>query len=201
MFRRLPVENGGRVHPGLTPTELVAHDKIYAAKGLRIRVLKVANGKLTAIWRPGTGAQVIHMGLSWDLFKAEDKKNFDNGLRLQALEVHEKPVAIYRLPWGVDLGWKLGNGNWDNSVNGHGKGNPSGMQACAYDFGHWEGGNISAARGGTVYDYDESGSTNGFDPANPCSPGVGNYLVIDHHDGTFGVYWHMKQNGRHGGAG
>src|SRR5207253_2765353 len=25
--------------------------------------------------------------------------------------------------------------------------------------------------------------------------GVGNYLVIEHADGTFGVYWHLSQNG------
>lgn len=183
------------VHPGLTPTELVAQDKVYAAKGLRIHVLKVADGRLTAVWRPGSGAQVIQMGLSWDLFKEEDKKNFDKGLRLQALEVHEKPLVIYRLPWALDAGWSLVNGNWDDPISGHGGGSPSAKQAYAYDFAHAEGGNISAARGGTVYDFDESSSTNGFNSATPCNPGVGNYLVIDHHDGTYGVYWHMKKDG------
>src|SRR5258708_31582232 len=42
---------------------------------------------------------------------------------------------------------------------------------------------------------DASSSTNGFNSADPCNPGVGNYLVIKHDDGTFGVYWHMEHNG------
>ena len=89
----------------------------------------------------------------------------------------------------------LANGNWDDPVNGHNKGDPKGWQAYAYDFDHAEGGKILAARGGTVYDLDESSSKNGFNPATPCNPGVGNYVVIAHPDGTYGVYWHMKHNG------
>ncbi|HET7539664.1 MAG TPA: M23 family metallopeptidase [Polyangiaceae bacterium] len=86
-------------------------------------------------------------------------------------------------------------GNWDDPTHGHGQGDPLGMQAYAYDFPHAEGGHIVAARAGIVHDLDESSSKNGFDPHNPCTPGVGNYLVIKHGDGSFGVYWHMKHKG------
>jgi murein DD-endopeptidase MepM/ murein hydrolase activator NlpD len=183
------------VHPNMSAGALVKQNETYMSQGLRISVLKVHDGKLTAVWRPGTGAQKIELGLSVDRYVAEDTTHFGEGLRLKALEVHDKPVVIYKLPFGDATGWTLNNGNWDDPVNGHGKGNPLAMQAFAYDFDHAEGGKILAARGGTVHDLDESSSTNGFDPENPCNPGVGNYLVIKHPDGSFGVYWHMKQNG------
>ena len=184
------------VRAGRTPSEIASLDETYQGQGLRIEVLKVADGKLTAVWQPGTGDQVIQTGMSVELFAFEDGTNFDGGLRLRALEVHDKPVVIYRLPWGEDsTGWTVGQGNWDDPVHGHDQGDPNGMQAYAYDFLHSEGGKIRAARAGTVYDLDESSSTNGFNPATPCNPGVGNYLVIKHKDGTFGVYWHIRHNG------
>jgi murein DD-endopeptidase MepM/ murein hydrolase activator NlpD len=105
-----------------------------------------------------------------------------------------KPVVIYRLPFSDDGGWQLSNGNWDDPVNGHGE-NANGLQAFAFDFTHTEGGQIRAARGGTVYALVESESGNSWGSRDPCNPAVGNYLVIKHNDGTFGVYWHMKQNG------
>jgi biotin carboxyl carrier protein len=120
----------------------------------------------------------MELGLSVERFVAEDTIHFNNGFRLQALEVHTQPAAIYKLPSGDATGWVLANGNWDDPLHGHGKGDPNGWQAYAYDFDHAEGGKILAARGGTVYDLDESSSTNGFNPATPCVPGVGNYLVV-----------------------
>ena len=183
------------VQAGISAGALVTQDAAYQEQGLRISVLKVQDGMLTAVWQPGTGAQRIDLGLSVERFVAEDTNNFKNGLRLKALEVHSRPVVVYKLPYGDAAGWVLANGNWDDPINGHGKGDPNGWQAYAYDFGHAEGGKILAARGGTVYDLDESSSKNGFNAATPCDPGVGNYLVIKHEDGTFGVYWHMKHNG------
>jgi len=183
------------VHAGISPGQLVAQDAIYGLQGLRIHVLKVQDGALTAVWRPGTGAQALHFGLSVERFAAEDTAKFKAGLRLQALEVHERPVIIYRLPFADASGWALGKGNWDDPQNGHSQGDPLGWQAYAYDFLHDEEGAIRAARAGTVYDLDESSSQNGFNPNDPCNPGVGNYLVIKHDDGTFGVYWHMKHDG------
>jgi murein DD-endopeptidase MepM/ murein hydrolase activator NlpD len=104
-------------------------------------------------------------------------------------------MTDYRLPFGDDPEWVLSNGNWDDPVHGHSQSYPYGLQSYAFDFVHPEGGQVRAARSGTVYDLDKSSSANGFNPATPCQPGVGNYLVIKHDDGTFGVYWHMQHNG------
>ena len=106
-----------------------------------------------------------------------------------------KPAVVYRLPFDNDPAWNLSNGNWDDPLHGHNQGNPTGLQAFAFDFVHPEGGHVRAARGGTVYALVASESGNSWGSKDPCKPGVGNYLVIDHGDGTFGVYWHMKQNG------
>lgn len=105
-----------------------------------------------------------------------------------------KSVVVYRLPFDSDPAWKLSNGNWDDPAPGHG-GDPNGLQAFAFDFVHPEGGCVRAARGGRVHALVASESGNSWGSKDPCNPGVGNYLVIDHGDGTFGVYWHMKQNG------
>jgi len=183
------------VHPVISADDLGALDEKYQKEGLRISVLKVQDGNLTAVWRPGSGTQRIELGLSLERFVAEDTAHFGEGMRLQALEVHEKPVAIYKLPFGDATGWTLANGNWDDPTHGHNQGDPLGWQAYAYDFTHAEGGKILAARAGTVYDLDESSSKNGFNQDDHCNPGVGNYLVIKHADGSFGVYWHMQHNG------
>lgn len=103
-------------------------DADYRKQGLRITVLKAQDGKLTAVWRPGSGAQKIELGLSTDRFVAEDTAHFAEGLRLQALEVHTKPVVIYKLPWGAASGWSLSNGNRDDPTNGHNMGDPLGWQ-------------------------------------------------------------------------
>jgi murein DD-endopeptidase MepM/ murein hydrolase activator NlpD len=112
-----------------------------------------------------------------------------------SLVANAKTPTIYRLPFSDDGQWKLSNGNWDDPTAGHSKGNPNGLQAFAFDFIHPEDGDIRAARGGTVYAFVESESGNSWGSTDPCNPGVGNYLVIKHSDGTFGVYWHMKKNG------
>ena len=105
-----------------------------------------------------------------------------------------KNPVFYRLPLEDDDAWKLSNGNWDDANFGHSKGNPNGLQAYAFDFTHPEKGNIRAARGGTVHALVKSESGNSWGSKDPCNPGVGNYLVIKHSDGTVGVYWHMKKD-------
>lgn len=113
-------------------------------------------------------------------------------------------MALYRLPFDDDGGWRLWGGNWDDPVAGHGLGNPSGLQAYAFDFVHdvnddgtGEGNQtVRAARGGTVFALEEDEVGNSWGTGNPPGyTGVGNFLVIDHGDGTFATYWHLKQNG------
>jgi murein DD-endopeptidase MepM/ murein hydrolase activator NlpD len=116
----------------------------------------------------------------------------------------ESPDVYYTPPFGSDAGWTVTNGNWDDPVNGHNKGNPNGLQAYAFDFvrdenhdGVGEGGQkVLAARGGTVYAFVESETGNSWGGGNPPGyKGVGNFLVIKHTDGTFGVYWHLSKDG------
>ena len=57
----------------------MTQDAAYQKQGLRIRVLKVQDGTLTAVWQPGTGAQKIELGLSVDRFVAEDTTHFKAG--------------------------------------------------------------------------------------------------------------------------
>ena len=190
------------VHPGLTWSQFKTQDKTYFDQGLRVADFEIVDGKYTGVWQPGSGAQWVWPGLCWDDFKSQDKVYFDQGLRLNTVELMSNPTAIYRLPFEDDAGWTLSNGNWDDPTPGHG-GKKDGLQAYAFDFvfdsnhdGTGEAGqNIRAARGGTVYVVVQSESLNSNGSKNLCKDGVGNYLVINHGDGTFGTYWHLSQNG------
>jgi matrix metalloproteinase-14 (membrane-inserted) len=70
------------------------------------------------------------------------------------------PDSYYKLPFGSESGWVLGNGNWNDPTNAHNPGDPNGLQAFAFDFlrdvnndGAGEPNqHILAARPGTVYD-------------------------------------------------
>jgi hypothetical protein len=187
---------------GMTLAEFKAQDEEYFEDGLRLVDLEIVGGKYTAVWRSGSGTQWWWSHLCVGDFKTEDKVYFSQNLRLADLELHSNPKAIYRLPFDEGTGWKLTNGNWDDPIPGHG-GDPKGLQAYAFDFvydsnndGKGEGDqHIRAARGGTVYVVMESESGNSWGSNDFCKDGVGNYLVIEHGDGTFGTYWHLKENG------
>ena len=188
------------VHAGVTWQQFRTLDKGYFDKGLRLGDFEVGSG-YTGVWRPGTGAQWVWPGLCLDEFKTQDGFYFSKGLRLTTVELTGNPKAIYRLPFDEIAGWKVSNGNWDDADPGHG-GKKSGLQSFAWDFvfdsdndGKGESGqNIRAARGGTVYVVVESESKNSYNSTDLCKDGVGNYVVINHGDGTFGTYWHLSQN-------
>jgi murein DD-endopeptidase MepM/ murein hydrolase activator NlpD len=190
------------VHPGLTWQQFRTQGKTYFDQGLRLVDFEVEDGTYTGVWRPGTGTQWVWPGLCFDEFKTQDSVYFAKGLRLTTVELTSNPKAIYRLPFDNIAGWKVSNGNWDDPIPGHG-GKKTGLQAFAWDFvfdsnndGKGESGqNIRAARGGTVYVVVESESKNSYQSKDLCKDGVGNYIVIDHGDGTFGTYWHLSQNG------
>jgi hypothetical protein len=192
-----------RWRSGMTFNEFRAQDKTYFDKGLRITALQVHGGKYLAVWRPGGGEQRWFSVVCFDDFKSQDKVYFDRGLRLVALQSTSGAGAIYRLPFDNDSAWQLWNGNYDDPKSGHSKGNPNGLQAYAFDFVHdkdnngvGEGGqNVRAARDGTVYVVVESETKNSKGSTDLCKDGVGNYLVVDHGDGTFGTYWHLSHDG------
>jgi murein DD-endopeptidase MepM/ murein hydrolase activator NlpD len=60
----------------------------------------------------------------------------------------------------------------------------------AYDFAMPVGSNVCAARGGTVVNVDVEHDGNGLDAEN-------NFLEIDHGDGTFAWYLHLRQGGNY----
>ena len=62
----------------------------------------------------------------------------------------------------------------------------------AIDFMMEEGSAVCAARDGVVVEVKEDSDYGCPDPQ--CSK-FGNYILIMHRDGTFGGYWHLKQNG------
>ena len=62
----------------------------------------------------------------------------------------------------------------------------------ALDFRLRKGKLVCAARGGSVLKVVEHNNIGG---ANIKYINKGNYVVIDHEDGSFGGYWHLQQNG------
>ena len=62
----------------------------------------------------------------------------------------------------------------------------------ALDFRLRKGKLVCAARGGSVLKVVEHNNIGG---ANIKYINKGNYVVIDHGDGSFGGYWHLQQNG------
>jgi murein DD-endopeptidase MepM/ murein hydrolase activator NlpD len=117
-------------------------------------------------------------------------------------------MADYRLPFDFDTDWQLWNGNWDDSLSGHGD-DPflDGSQAYAFDFGHKHdatGRNIRAARAGTVAAFrnDLTQNTSAWTDEDWAripedqrpAVGGGSHVLIRHNDQTVAAYCHMKSN-------
>ena len=83
----------GRRRPK-TRRQFKAQDKIYFDQGLRLSVLEIENGKYTAVWRPGSGAQWWQSQLGFSDFKTEDTAYFRQGFRLGFVELQDNPVGI-----------------------------------------------------------------------------------------------------------
>ena len=88
----------------------------------------------------------------------------------------------YIVPLAPNSTFTTGLTNCSSSY--HGPGEPD---QYAYDFNVPVGTPFMAARAGTVYRVVEDAPSEGG--------GTGNYVVIDHHDGTFGLYYHSPMNG------
>jgi murein DD-endopeptidase MepM/ murein hydrolase activator NlpD len=128
------------------------------------------------------------------------------------------PPTFYRLPFQPVPGWQLWNGNYDDPNGGHpdsGATTIGNNQKYAFDFGPDANGNgvgevgaaIVAARNGIVVDEQtaETGNSWASGPwvddgttVTHLAPsgymGVGNFVILLHEDGTYGVYWHLKPN-------
>jgi hypothetical protein len=113
-------------------------------------------------------------------------------------------MAIYRIPFDAsDTAWSSGTGNWDDPTDPHpqGDGNYPWGDGYAKDFGRpvdpttKVGGRVLAARAGFVQSVVDS-----IGPWQPPDAGGyggdpgGNQVLIQHADGTIGVYAHLAQN-------
>ncbi len=94
--------------------------------------------------------------------------------------------SFYQQPFhGSNVGViSVTKGNFDDAGAAHG-----GSASFALDFQGPSGWDIYPARGGNVFALDDSHSANLTEPTTG-----GNYLVVQHPDGTFGLYWNIAQN-------
>jgi len=94
------------------------------------------------------------------------------------------PLAetAYVLPLAPGATFNTGLTNCSSSF--HGTGQPD---QYAFDFDVAVGTPFIATRAGTVFRVVEDASSDGG--------GVGNYVVVDHGDGTFGLYYHSPMDG------
>ncbi len=99
------------------------------------------------------------------------------------------PDCFYEPPWPFGVKHKVNQGNGPGFSH-------NGNQLYAFDFGLDDGDEIRAARGGVVGDV-VINLTKNYNPCNPATPnadGLGNYVRIDHQDGTYAYYVHLKTN-------
>jgi murein DD-endopeptidase MepM/ murein hydrolase activator NlpD len=95
--------------------------------------------------------------------------------------------CFHRLPWKAGDVEVVTQGN--NQPTSH-----NGAQAYAFDFVHQDGEAIYATRGGIVGDVVEHFGQN-FNPcADPEADGPSNFVRIDHQDGTYSWYAHVRSN-------
>jgi murein DD-endopeptidase MepM/ murein hydrolase activator NlpD len=87
----------------------------------------------------------------------------------------------YRLPWPGGVTHLCVQGN--RAVVSH-----RDREEHAYDFAMPVGSDVCAARGGVVVTVVQGHDGNGFDKPN-------NFVTVDHGDGTYGAYHHLKQGG------
>ncbi len=90
--------------------------------------------------------------------------------------------SLYVLPFSVTETYVTGLTNCSSSF--HSEGQPD---QYAFDFNMPLNTNFVAARAGIVYRVVESASSAGG--------GQGNYIAIDHQDGSFALYYHSPENG------
>ncbi|MGI8914114.1 MAG: peptidoglycan DD-metalloendopeptidase family protein [Chloroflexota bacterium] len=96
------------------------------------------------------------------------------------------PSSPYRLPWPGGEAFSVVQGYSTTFTH-------QGVEAFAWDFTMPTGSVIEAARGGTVR-YVRDDSNTGGDDVNLFG-WAGNYVVIDHGDGTSGLYLHLMYHG------
>lgn len=98
-------------------------------------------------------------------------------------KIYNDPNKLeYMIPFPIGTAFRMGLSNCSSSY--HGAGNPD---QYAYDFDLPLNTIFTAAKPGKVVRVVEDQPSGGG--------GVGNYVVIDQEDGTFGLYYHAPKNG------
>ncbi len=200
------------VSVNLSAGQLSSLAKERHADGLRLVDLEryTSGGKerFAGVWRSGSDANWYSIDRYPESFSELDLHQQGKGRRLTDLEVYDDRCGdVYPLPFENTGTWWISNGNWDDN-GGHG-GKSTGKQAYAWDLLNDangdgkpdEGARILASRAGVVVDLqaDEVGNAQAawkafkWGSGDP-TPSVGNFVVVDHRDGTYGTYWHLQEN-------
>lgn len=100
-------------------------------------------------------------------------------------QIYPNPAdSPYVLPFPAGEKYETGLTNCSSSY--HRAGEPD---QYAFDFDMPVGTEFTAVRSGTVYRVVED------QPSNGGGDGAGNYVVVDHGDGTYGLYYHSPKDG------
>jgi murein DD-endopeptidase MepM/ murein hydrolase activator NlpD len=93
--------------------------------------------------------------------------------------------SFYEMPFiGTDNGLvTVSKGNFDDPGLKH-----TGTASFALDFSGPSAQKVYAARPGVVILMDDSNSTNASEPADGV---IGNYILVDHQDSSYGLYYHL----------
>lgn len=97
-----------------------------------------------------------------------------------------KGPRTYKLPYGGGQSFEVCQGN------NHAGSTHTGLAAYAWDFCMPIGTPVGAARGGTVKAVRQNSNIGGWGPKYADDA---NYVVVDHGDGTSGLYMHLMFNG------
>jgi hypothetical protein len=89
----------------------------YYDQGYRITQMDVSGHGVTAVWRPGTGAQRVRGGMSIDELKSWDDTYTEQGLRMSELDRDgDDFYAVWR-PGTGNRFWRTNFGTWADFVN------------------------------------------------------------------------------------
>jgi len=93
-----------------------------------------------AVWRPGTGTQWVHWGLSGDAFKTQDTTYFNQGLRVSSLAIRDgKLAAVWHPGTGTQwIHWGLTGDQFKTLDTGYFN---QGLRVTSFEI---EGGKIAA---------------------------------------------------------
>lgn len=117
--------------------------------------------------------------------KAETAYSFSYGWIIGNKDAIHDDEYLYRLPYSVGEAHRISQGY-------NGKYTHKGSSQFALDFVMNQGTKVCAAREGVVVRTKSDSNSGGYDKKFAKD---GNYVTIEHSDGTFATYYHLKQYG------